>query len=123
MDNKEVILIVEDEFNLRQMMADTLRESGYEVLEAEDGADALKQLQSQALPSLITTDISMPGIDGYQFINSLRQDPVYMKIPVMIVSGEHDLDQIATRLQVKDYIPKELMHELFLEKIKGILRH
>lgn len=82
------MLIVDDDDDVRALISTLLHASGYAVLEARDGADALAQLCSAArLPAAILTDLSMPGVDGWQFIECVRKDPRFLPIPVVVISS------------------------------------
>jgi len=79
------ILLAEDETMLRMVMADTLRDAGYEISEAKDGADALAVLESGAAIDLLIADIRMPRMDGYQLtIRALERNP---QLKVLLVTG------------------------------------
>ena len=79
------ILLAEDEALLRMLAADTLRDSGYEVIETGDGAAALEVLKSGAHVDLLISDIKMPRMTGYELVEaglSLRPD-----LPVLLMTG------------------------------------
>jgi DNA-binding NarL/FixJ family response regulator len=80
------ILVVEDDEGTRLSLQDYLELEGYIVVTAEDGWKAL-QLLDQCLPQLVITDISMPRIDGYAFLKSLRQQPVWRLLPVILLTA------------------------------------
>ncbi len=80
----EQVLVVDDEKHLRLMARKILEGNGYRILEAEDGAEALRLLESgNGLPQVVLTDLLMPRMDGPQLIRALRQLPVPPKIVVM----------------------------------------
>jgi CheY-like chemotaxis protein len=82
------LLIVDDDDDVRVLLSDLLRVGGYAVMEAHDGADALAQLGCTArLPLAILTDLSMPGVDGWQLIERVRQDPRWSAIPIVVISS------------------------------------
>ena len=68
------VLVVDDSVSMRQMVGFTLREGGFEVIEAEHGQDALDKLQGVAV-DLVITDLNMPVMDGITLIQNLRQQP------------------------------------------------
>ena len=79
------ILVVEDEFLVRMMLSDILREAGYSVTEAECGDQALKIL-SEELPDLIITDVRMPGeCDGLQLVDKVRA--TNSALPIIVTSA------------------------------------
>ena len=84
-DNVPVVLLVEDHPDTRQMYAEFLSLK-FTVVQAEDGEQALK-LVKQRPPDLIITDLSLPGIDGFELISRIRSDPSIRRVPVISLSG------------------------------------
>jgi CheY-like chemotaxis protein len=85
---RPILLIVDDDDDVRALISNLLHAGGYAVLEARDGADALAQLRGAArLPVAILTDLSMPGVDGWQLIERVRKDPRLFVIPVIVISS------------------------------------
>jgi len=80
-----LILLVEDHQDTRQMYAEFLG-MGFEVLTAPDGEQALEALKLHC-PDLLITDLSLPGIDGFELIAQVRQDPGFRAIPIICLSG------------------------------------
>jgi DNA-binding NarL/FixJ family response regulator len=80
------ILVVEDDEGTRLSLQDFLELEGYIVVAAEDGWEAL-QVIDQCQPQLVITDISMPRIDGYAFLKSLRQQPQWRLLPVIFLTA------------------------------------
>ena len=81
------IMTVDDSATIRQMVALTLRDAGYEVVEAIDGRDALERLASESVDMLIT-DLNMPNLDGVGLIRAVRQDPANRFIPIIMLTTE-----------------------------------
>ncbi|MEM6839676.1 MAG: response regulator transcription factor [Cyanobacteria bacterium P01_C01_bin.120] len=86
------ILVVDDEEGIRLSLRDYLELEGYIVATAEDGWKAL-ELVSQCQPQLIITDISMPRIDGFAFLKSLRQQPAWRLLPVIFLTGRTETQE------------------------------
>ena len=82
------ILVVEDVPNVLELLEVTLRFKGYEVVSAHNGVEGLDKVKS-ANPALIITDILMPKMDGYAFVQSLRTDPVTRSVPVIFLSATY----------------------------------
>ncbi len=80
-------LIVDDSATIRQMLAFTLREAGFDVTEASDGQDALAQLGG-ARVDLVITDLNMPRMDGIALIRELRSRPASRQTPVLMLTTE-----------------------------------
>ena len=81
------VLIVDDSVMVRQMVSFTLKEAGFEVVEAENGQDALDRLSSHTV-DLIVTDLNMPIMDGISFIGNARSLPSSKFIPILMLTTE-----------------------------------
>ena len=92
------ILVVEDDDAIRGVVSDVLREDGYEVDEAINGADAMEQLDEQR-PDLIVLDLMMPVMDGWQFVEQFRRKSFSNEVPIVVTSASHDLPKTAERLR------------------------
>jgi ammonium transporter len=93
------ILVVEDSQDLREVMRRTLERVGVSVLEAENGRYALQLLETSIQPSLILLDLMMPEMDGFQFVEALRQQPEWQDIPIVVVTAKELTDEDRTRLR------------------------
>ena len=82
----KVILTVDDSASVRMMVKFTLAEAGYTVLEATDGNDALAKLSSKV--NLVLTDLNMPNMDGLGLIRSIRANPSYKGLPIIMLTTE-----------------------------------
>jgi CheY-like chemotaxis protein len=91
------ILIAEDEAMVRMVEAETLRDAGFEIREARDGASALEILKSDAKVDLLITDIKMPGMNGYQLVEAGTQLRPGLK--VILITG-----------YAQDPLPADLAH-------------
>jgi CheY-like chemotaxis protein len=80
------VLIVDDEFDIRQAVAEVLSEEGYQVLSAGDGAEALAYLR-EFRPNLVLLDLMMPGMNGWEFRAAQQGDPDIRSIPVVVLSA------------------------------------
>ncbi|MEM1255862.1 MAG: response regulator [Cyanobacteria bacterium P01_H01_bin.21] len=117
------LMIIDDSSALRRTLALTLRKVGYQVLQAKDGRDALEQLQQGALPDLIICDVEMPRLNGFEFLNQRRENPVWVNIPtVMLTSrGNHKHRTLAKRLGATDYFTKPYIEKEFTDAIAVLL--
>lgn len=89
---KSKILTVDDSSTILKLLLLTLGNSGYEVVQAEDGVDGLQAL-SESNPSVIITDINMPRLDGFGFIERVRRDDRYRAIPILVLTTESAADK------------------------------
>lgn len=80
------ILIVDDEFGLADILAELLRERGYEVALAINGQAGLAAL-AESRPSLVLLDVMMPIVDGPQMLRRMRADPAYLNVPVVFMTA------------------------------------
>lgn len=83
----KTILAVDDSASLRQMVSFTLKGAGYDVVEAEDGADGLAKAKGKQV-DLVLTDQNMPKMDGITLIKSLRALPQYKSAPILMLTTE-----------------------------------
>jgi two-component system chemotaxis response regulator CheY len=81
------ILAVDDSKSMRQMLAFTLRGAGFEVVEAENGDDALKKAKAETF-GLVLTDQNMAGMDGITLVKTLRTLPAYQTAPILVLTTE-----------------------------------
>jgi CheY-like chemotaxis protein len=112
------VLIVDDDDDFRTVMKKQLSSSGYTVLDARDAASAM-QIVKTSRPDVITVDLVMPGIDGWSFIDKLRQEPALAGIPIIVVSGLPDAKAdarvpIDVSVIAKGEGPERLLREITL---------
>jgi DNA-binding response OmpR family regulator len=93
------VLVVDDDRDLRELLAAVLSSAGYEVLTAENGAAALSVLRA-VLPDLIILDLMMPVMNGWQFREAQAALPDYARIPVVCLSGHHAARHQASSLGI-----------------------
>jgi two-component system nitrogen regulation response regulator NtrX len=114
------ILVVDDEERIRQSLNGILKDEGYEVLEAKDGLQALKQIESDP-PELVLLDIWMPGMDGMEVLERMKgQIP---NLPVIMISGHGNIELAvkAVKLGAYDFIEKPLSLEKVLLTVNNAL--
>jgi len=92
------ILVVEDDASIRGLVSDLLRDDGYQVSEACNGAEALDAVREQR-PDLIVLDLMMPVMDGWTFVEECRREPGFDDVPIVVTSASHDLPRTAERLR------------------------
>jgi len=120
--NQGRILVVDDEAQVRKPISLTLRSAHYEVVEAEDGQQAIQLLQSNDNPLLVDTilcDIRMPKINGKEAIQYFRTQ--FPTVPVIVLSGYPDVELAVSLLKqgVLDYLVKPVGKDRLLEVIKN----
>ena len=116
------ILTVEDNPNIRKMIAYNLRRAGFKAIEAGDGKEAVRVLQ-KVVPDLIVLDVRMPEMNGFQLLELMRKYPRAAAIPVVMLSALSQPENVdrALKLGVVDYVVKPLDPSLLIQKIKSAL--
>lgn len=111
----KTIMTVDDSASVRMMVNFTLKELGYEIIEAENGVEALRKLDKKHIHMLIT-DINMPELDGISLVRKVRANPDYKFIPIIILTTESQMDKKsagkeagATGWIVKPFKPEQLV--------------
>jgi len=119
------ILIVEDSASMRSLIASTIEEmSGFELVEASNGFEALKALPSQHF-DMIITDLNMPDINGLEIIKFVKEHPAYKSIPLVIVTtqvGEEDRKK-GLALGASDYVTKPFEPDDLKKVVRRSLKH
>jgi two-component system sensor histidine kinase ChiS len=101
------ILIIDDELHIRRLIAQMLELAGYRVLEAASGPEALSLLEEER-PDVITCDIFMPGMSGFEVLEALKSQPSTAEIPVIMLTalGQEKDTARAMELGAADYVTK-----------------
>lgn len=82
-----MVLLVDDDEDLRDSIGDLLRQRGYVVETAEDGHSALATIANSQLPCVVLLDLVMPGMDGWKFLAVVKASPLMSSIPIVIASA------------------------------------
>ena len=119
--NKYVILLVEDESNIRNLVATMLDTAGYQAIVAGSCADA-KTLYASYLPDLIILDLGLPDMDGMNLLNFVRQNSL---TPIIVLSARaNEADKIlALDSGANDYVTKPFSSGELLARVRAILRN
>lgn len=86
------ILVVDDSSSFRVVVRMALERAGYAVTEAEDGNAALGKLNGQKF-HLVLCDVNMPGLDGFGFVQAMKQQPAYRYVPVVMLTTESAMEK------------------------------
>ena len=115
------ILVVDDEARMRKLVKDFLVKSNYEVVEAEDGSQALDIFFGQKNIALIILDVMMPKMDGWEVCREVRQ---YSKVPIIMLTAKSDeRDELqGFQLGVDEYISKPFSPKILVARVEAILR-
>jgi len=116
------ILIVEDEPDIRELVAFTLRFAGHEVVAGANGEEAV-QLASQEMHEMILMDVRMPRMTGYDACRVMKADSYLKDIPVVFLSAKGQDTEIQTGLEAgaEEYLLKPFAPDQLVERVKAIL--
>jgi two-component system cell cycle response regulator DivK len=116
------ILVVEDQEDNRRILRDLLTNAGYEIVQAEDGEEALK-IAAAERPNLILMDIQLPVMDGYEATRRLKADPILRVIPIIVITSYAlSGDEHKARAAGCDaYVTKPYSPRILLAKIRQYL--
>lgn len=124
-EGKKTIMIVEDDAFVVDIYRKKLREEGFEIAVASDGAEALEKLQAEsAKPDLILLDIIMPQMNGLDLMKKMKADEKLNKIPIILLTNVSQKEDVDTGLELgaKDYLIKShFTPGEVLSKVKSVL--
>lgn len=114
------ILVADDDLGTRLSISDYLELSGYSVVSAENGRKALEMVE-QSQPHLIVTDITMPLMDGYEFVRQVRRQPAFRLLPVIFLTARTNIEERIRGYQTgcDIYLPKPFE----LDELGAVIRN
>jgi len=119
---KNKILIVDDDANTRKALAEFLEQKGQEnIRTAPDGVEGLKTAQ-EFDPDLIITDVSMPHMDGYTFVQELRRQDFLKSIPVIVLTGRGEMVDLFKLAEIHNYLIKPVDPKSLLDMVDRVLK-
>ena len=115
------VLVVDDESRMRKLVKDFLTKSNYDVVEAEDGAQAVDIFFEENDIDLIILDVMMPKLDGWQVCKEIRE---YSKVPIIMLTAKSDEkdELLGFKLGVDEYISKPFSPKILVARVEAILR-
>ena len=118
----ETIMTVDDSASIRQMVSFTLKQAGYNVVEAVDGQDALNKLQT-ATVQMIITDLNMPNLNGIELIRAVRANPSHRFVPIVMLTTESqaEIKQEGKEAGATGWIVKPFKPDQLLAVIRKVL--
>jgi CheY-like chemotaxis protein len=111
------ILVVEDDTSIRELLVELLESEGYHVASAVNGLEGLKHLQSESNPDLILIDLMMPVMDGYSFRTEQLKNPVWSKIPTVVMSAEANAKEKMKNFSITAFLSKPVELETILKTV------
>lgn len=119
--SRPIVLLAEDDLELRRLIAGQLGSAGFEVCEAKNGGELIDFLDRIPRPALIVTDVRMPGISGLQVVQGLRR--ARRRIPVVVITafGSEEIHSLARALGAADVFDKPLDIDELVERATQIV--
>jgi DNA-binding response OmpR family regulator len=119
---KAKILVVDDEPDAVELLAFNLRQGGYSVTTAADGAEALHKARTQ-VPDLLVLDVMLPELDGFEICKVLRHDPVTARLPIIMLTAKAaEVDRVlGLELGADDYLTKPFSPRELMLRVKKLL--
>jgi CheY-like chemotaxis protein len=110
----KTILVIEDDANIRDVLKLALNFEGYEVLSAKNGKEGLEVLENNSAPGLILLDLMMPIMNGWEFVEALKNRNIFNKIPIVVVSAYSERAKV---IDCTDFVVKPLELEVLLNAV------
>ena len=113
-------LIIDDSRTMRRLRASYLAEYTTEIFEAEDGVQALEQLQLHAPIDLALVDWDMPKMNGIEFVKAVRADPAFAETKLLMVTSHNSMEDVGEALAEgsNDFLMKPMTGEMVIDKIR-----
>jgi len=117
------ILVIEDEADIREVIAHNLSREGFKVLTASDGEAGLRRIRQEA-PDLVLLDLMLPGLDGLELCRKLKAEPLSQAIPIIMVTAKGEESDIVLGLGMgaDDYVTKPFSPKALTARVKAVLR-
>lgn len=121
--SKATILVVDDEEDIRELVALNLDREGYTVLTCETGEQALALARAKE-PDLVLLDLMLPGIDGLEVCKRLKADPARRRVPVVMLTAKGEESDIVAGLELgaDDYVTKPFSGKVLVARVRRLLR-
>jgi CheY-like chemotaxis protein len=115
---RKTVLIVEDDADIREALTDTLEFDGYQVVTAIHGRDGLAKLREMPVADVILLDMSMPVMNGYEFLKEKKADPELASVPVVVISANAEAEKV---VGADAFVRKPLDVEQLIQSIARLI--
>lgn len=115
------VLVVDDSALVRRQVGNTLKGAGYEIVEAVDGLDAREKLTATKDVAMIVCDVTMPRMNGLEFLGTLQQDGFTGSVVMLTTEGRPEIVTHARALGAKGWLVKPLKPELLLATVAKLV--
>lgn len=121
--SSKVVLVVDDAISLRQTISLTLQKYGYQVVQAQNGVEALEKLQHHPEVNLVISDLEMPRMNGFELLSNLRQSSNLANVPVVVLTSRsaEKHRQLAEALGANAYLTKPYLEHEFLSQVEQLV--
>ena len=118
----KTILVAEDSLMLRKVACFPLEKTGYKVLEANNGIEAIEAMSKNHVDMLIT-DLNMPGMDGFELIAHVKEDEKFKHIPIIILTTKKKKEMVMKGLTLgaNSFLQKPIKPDLMLQEVERLL--
>ncbi|MEN0065165.1 MAG: response regulator [Myxococcota bacterium] len=116
------VMVVDDSRTIRRQLGRALTKEGFEVIEAEDGEDALEKLRDGPLPDVLISDVNMPNMNGIELLEQIAETPSWSDLPVVMLTTEGDpkVVKYARKLGAKGWLVKPCRPPLLLDVVRQL---
>lgn len=115
------VLVIEDDTSIRELLAELLDTEGYIVKSSSNGVEGLKELESGFIADLIIVDLMMPVMDGYAFRTEQMKNPLWAKIPTLVMSAEANAREKLKPYKVTAFLSKPVELEVLLKTVSDCI--
>ncbi len=112
-------MVIDDSRAIRLILGNMLKDLGFDVIDAENGAVAMDQLKVSEKVDIALVDWNMPEMNGYEFVCAVRKEDAYKDLPLMMVTTETEMSQVVKALEAgaNEYVMKPFTKEMISEKL------
>jgi DNA-binding response OmpR family regulator len=120
---RALVLVADDEADIRELVGHRMKQAGYDVITAADGKEGLKAIREQS-PDLVILDVKMPHLTGYEVTRRIREDSATRDIPVLLLSASVHEDEVAQGLEAgaDSYLRKPFRPAELRERVASLLQ-